>query len=324
MIPLPTPSRPSLIETISGKQLGPDLQIWLGRFNELRSATPGLFAHRTTFLWKWLRAALELTTLGIVTDRRQATLALKSQFLLLSIIMDDVCDVARDEPLFERCARATEGHRSHDDAIERIVVDLAAAVRHGMRRAPNWAQLEGTVHQAWTDWLHGFRDSLELARSGRGTHNAWTLHMESVPHTTGVLMSAVIDLLFAAEPVNPESIQNAGAVFRRTQQMAQIGNWLTTWRREIMSGDLSSGVVTLSLVGNAAAEHALVAETAENSARVALIAETGVERQLLELWGVLRDQAQALADAARGMDLRDYVDRFTMLLAMQYACVGRT
>ena len=60
-------------------------------------------------------------------------------------------------------------------------------------------------------------------------------------HNMIVYLMNDIDLM-ASTKINKEELPHLRKAFWHAQQMARVGNWLSTWKREIKEKDFSSGV----------------------------------------------------------------------------------
>lgn len=114
---------------------------------------------------------------------------------------------------------------------------------------------------------------------------------------TMLFVYADIDLLHSPTFETGE-LSSLRRLLWNAQRMARIGNWITTWERELAEEDFSSGVVVSALEGRIVTEQELTAfrsnrSADERGAIVERIRDRGVEDALMDRW------REAYADARR-------------------------
>jgi hypothetical protein len=89
------------------------------------------------------------------------------------------------------------------------------------------------------------------------------------------------------------------------QELARIGNWLTTWEREVREGDYTAGIVVLALE-----EGIVTPETLQQSpeAAVAAIQDSDVEARFRQRWRTKHANVRTREFDTESVDLRGLVD----------------
>lgn len=100
-------------------------------------------------------------------------------------------------------------------------------------------------------------------------------------------------------------------VIRRAQRMVRIGNWITTWERELAEGDFTSGVIVYTLENDiiSAAELRALRSSGgdEDVERIAdRIREHPVEDVFLRAWREELTAAQAFEAELDSVDVEAY------------------
>jgi hypothetical protein len=139
--------------------------------------------------------------------------------------------------------------------------------------------------------------------------------------TVGLTM---VDLMYAPD-FEMHDLRPLRQMLYRAMEMWRIGNWLMTWRRELVEGDHSSAVVITALAEGIVTEEELAAiesgdlspeETAER------IEAAGIEDALLSEWVRRRDAILSRADRFESIDIEALVGAAEKVLATQLASQG--
>nr|MCU0495200.1 hypothetical protein [Chloroflexaceae bacterium] len=305
---------------------------------------PDIYERRTNYLWKWVQCAFQITSLKLADETMHTSNVLKCHSAFLTILLDDICDNARSEVIFERAVQAMQGELPDDDSdLYDMIRDVWRMVQQELQATPNYRLLKPYLEAAYGQWLDSFRYSLHLALDNGAANQTpfaqayatapgylvaaraaadWQRYLHVIPHTIHVYLSGLIDLLFVPG-LQPEHIKPLTQIFLLTQQMSQIGNWVTTWERELPHGDFSSGLVIYALARGWVQLEDLAAR-ADVARLAAALRACPARDDLLKLWSDARAQAAALAEATRLPALAGYVDRFSTILHMQLASEGLT
>lgn len=289
---------------------------FLACFENIQTEYPGTFSHRTDYFWKWIQVAFQIQTFRIPSEHFIASNSLKCRSAAIAIILDDICDNANDQALFESCLDSLRGVNTKSPTdLHTMLQQNWAAVREALALSPNYALLRNDIEQAYGMLVDGFRYGLAVLEKQCTPLDGSDL-LENIAHTTHVYLAGLIDLLFVPG-LRFHQIENCKRVFIATQKMAQIGNWVATWEREIKQGDFTSGVAWL------AREKGLI-DASEGNLDILIqrIKQSGIERHFLEQWDVLRQACYQIGEQNNNLFTKDYVDGFSIILAMQLAGRG--
>lgn len=293
------------------------------RVVELSAEYDRLIGVRDDFVWRWIYSLLPSFRLTCVADSYQPVVREQKTILTLFItLLDDVAEHDGDKATFEQARNVPFPHQTVDTSRSDVDTDTVKLAErlwtafeeplHDAPRGPEFLDvLRYDVRQALNamdyTWLVGNNPSAaNLAESYRyGTHN-----MIMYPY-------ANVDLMHA-----PEFDRADLAVLRETlgelQRLARIGNWMTTWEREIEEGDYSSGVVVAALETGLfdPAELPETPSEAEAKRYVEAIADHGLESRFNSEWHERFEKLRAETPDAESVDLDALVEG--MLTVFEY------
>lgn len=104
------------------------------------------------------------------------------------------------------------------------------------------------------------------------------------------------------------------------QQMARIGNWLSTWKRELREKDLSSGVFAYLLSKNLVSPDNLL-ELSEEEA-IELVDKAGVVEHFLTKWRENYWRVEEIGRNIKSVDIKKLLKGLENLLKFHLATEG--
>ncbi|WP_246982818.1 hypothetical protein [Halorientalis marina] len=286
-----------------------------------------LLGHRDRFLWKWIYSLFPSFRLSSVAPEHTARVRTQKTLLTMYVtVLDDVVEHDGDRETFEAAQRLRRG--GHDDpaAADGPAVDsdtLAFVDRL-------WRQFsDGIADAPRTD---DFRDVFEydleqtmnaIAYSAVVNENPRVANLTGArrygAHNMVMFPYADVDLMY--------SPSFASADFGRVrdllwdlQEMARIGNWLTTWEREIGEGDYTAGIVVFAVEEGIVTPAEL--ESADDEEVVERIKAHDVEQRFRKRW---QSQYRALEERefdAETVDLDRLVDGMETVFEYHLASRG--
>ena len=146
-------------------------------------------------------------------------------------------------------------------------------------------------------------------------------------HNMGVCAFADVDLMYADAPDLGGELSTFRSAVHTAGRMARIGNWLSTWERELREGDASSGVVVAALERGILDPGELSdlgagPDDGEAARAVERIEAHGLDTELLAEWN---DHHRRLAEAAgriEAVDLGPFVEGTEDVLRYHLASRG--
>ena len=210
------------------------------------------FGDRDRFLWRWIYSLFPEFTLSSVSSEHEHHVRVQKTVLTMYVtVLDDLIEHHDDSRTFDEARRLVRDPANVDP--ERAAVDaeqfafierlwqtfedgVADAPRHSefadifeydIRQTTNAMEYSAVVNR------HPHMANLSGAKQ-YGAHN-----MVMFPY-------ADVDLMYSPT-FEFDDFGPLRDLLWDLQEMARIGNWLTTWEREIHEGDYTAGIVVLAL-----------------------------------------------------------------------------
>ncbi|MFC7069586.1 hypothetical protein [Halobaculum lipolyticum] len=282
---------------------------------------------RDRFVWKWIYDLFPAFTLSSVpaehADRVRTT---KTLFTVFITLLDDVAERDGDARTFDRIRRAVRcrvdagGDRDvgggaaedGDDggdgdgraAVVEFAVDLWATVERRLATAPRYDEFADVfgydLRQALNamEYSRVVNDHLAIANLGGATHYD--------SHNMVMFPYADVDVMHSPG-FDPAEFGAVRELIWDLQEMARIGNWLTTWEREVAEGDYSAGVVVYALRNGIVTREELAAAADGDTAAVDRIHAHDVEGVFLADWHSLNRSVRERRFETDSVDLDAFV-----------------
>ena len=287
---------------------------------------------RDRFLWKWAHHLFPKFTLSCVDPaHRAATRDAKLVGLIFVSVLDDIAEIQQDAATFEEAAKIPFAHRSVNrdrDGVDREVLDFATVL---------WERFEPTLTESPRADEFGGIAEFDLEQTINSMRYSYVTNRD-IEFVTGSELEtydahnmmlygfADVDLLYSPS-FDRSEMGSLRRVVERAQRMVRIGNWITTWERELLEGDFTSGVVVYALENDIVTAEELAAiredpETAAVEDVVESIRGHGVEGVFLDRWRDELEQARSYQGSVDSVDLASYLDGIETVMEYHLASRG--
>ena len=283
------------------------------------------FGDRDRFLWKWIHALFPEFTLSSVAEEHFAHVRAQKTVLTMYVtVLDDLLERHGD-------------HRTFDEA-RKLPVDGATP---DPDRAAVDAETFAFVERVWETFEEGladaprydeFADVFDYDRRQAETAIEYSGILSENPHLANLTGARRVEahnmVLFAYTDVD----LMYSPAFDRTdfgslrdllwdlQEMARIGNWLTTWERELAEGDYSAGVVVLALQEGVVSPEEV--REGGHDELVERIRDHGIEDRFRRRWSRLYRAARNRRLHAESVDVDRLVDGMETVYQFHVATRG--
>ena len=235
-------------QRVNGVTLPPTARTFADRYDRV-------VGDRDRFLWKWIHNLFDKFTLTSVPSRaRGAVYEQKTLLTMFVTVLDDLAESDADQGTFDAGrwipfeVDATEQEGSAAGEVDGEVLDYLADL---------WDEIDATLWDAprYAEFVDLFEYDLRqtcnaMAYSGLVNDNPAIANRAETERHDAYNMTmfpyAGIDLMHSPSFDRAE-LGALRSILCDLQQMARIGNWVTTWERELAEGDISSGVVVCAL-----------------------------------------------------------------------------
>lgn len=280
--------------------------------SDLTTEYTARIGHRNGFIWKWLYAVFPPIRLSTVDDSRTEIVRCQKVLLTLFItLLDDLTDVHGDKQTFDQARKIPFPGTTADsstDGVQQSYLEFAQTV---------WDAFHSTLTDAarYDEFKNVF--FYDLRQAINAMDYGWLLNdYPELTNTTGsdiygphnmVLFGyAAIDLMHSPN-FNCADLGILRECIWDAQRLARIGNWVTTWEREIREGDYTSGVVIRALTNGVVTIEELESDAVPDAQLITRIHDEDIEEQYLNEWDDLYAELLNRNYRTKSVDIPAYV-----------------
>lgn len=283
---------------------------------------------RNVFIWKWLYNVFKYYELDVVPDDiSEETRTIKTLLAMYITIIDDVAEENHDRATFEqiRTIPTSVTTQSSPSTVVSPTVSIESDIWETMMKklsqTPMYDEFEHLfiydIHQAMNSAYYSMITNETIHNNNLNVMTQTGLSNYD-SHNMCFFSLLDVDLMIATE-LDTADIALVREVHWDAQQMARIGNWVSTWKREIHEEDFSSGVVARALHKNITSIEQL---RNDPIAAIDVIEDSTIESDFIERWKYLKTRIQSVDDTANSVDLRHLADRMETIMSFHLASEG--
>jgi hypothetical protein len=311
---------PRIVRDMTRTELPAELDPLLDHYAAVTDDRDGL-------LWQWLYYVFPSFRLSSVADEHAAdTRKAKFCFSLFMTVLDDLSERHRDKETFEqgrklpfettRCDPDAPGVDGESLALLRDAWDRTETYLDRAPRRDEFRELfEFDLRQSLNtmDYNRLVNDGPQLA-SPRGAE---------LYDTHNMLLYVYVDVDLAFSPgFDRADLATLRDVTWDAQRLARIGNWVTTWERELDECDYTSRVVIEALDRGVVTEAEIRDPSVPNATIASRIRAAGIEREHLLTWNETYRRLVTREYDVDTVDLHAFVDGMRHLLEVDVKARG--
>lgn len=309
----------AITDSIRKVEFSPYLAKWIEAYE-----TAG---QRGRFLWQWCLKGVGITTLPSVhPELSQHIMETKMLSILFGTLIDDIADREQDREMLEmaismagedwpeeRLGLWDARRRSCLEVIARIWSEVWGRCR-GYPRFPEFEQLLRFDNQ---QILNAMRFALLVNQ--RPSMLNIIEHDLYQPHNMQIMFMASVDLC-ASSGFDMDELGHAREIFWHAQRMGRIGNMITTWEREVLDRDFTSGIFAHGIHKNILNADDLRSLPAHEIMSMLETAEC--QEHFIREWNFHREQMARKIENVRSVDLSAYLSGFEELIKFHLGSRG--
>lgn len=313
-------SRPDIVDQMNAVSLPARLEGLIDRYETVTS-------DRNPLLWDWLYFVFPSFRLSTVPDgHAEETRNAKFCFSLYMTVLDDLSERHLDRETFEQGRKipfdTTAAHSDApgaDSASVGLLEEAWELTEHYLDAAPNGEDFRELFE-------FDLRQSLNTMDYNRLVNQAPLLSNTQgaeLYDTHNMLLYIYVDIDLAFSPGFAQAdLAMLREVTWDAQRLARIGNWVTTWERELDENDYTSAVITEAIRRDVVTVAELEGDHVPNEIVARRIADAGIEREFLLRWNsTYRDLLDREYDT-ESVDIPSFVEGMRHLLEVDVKARG--
>ncbi len=247
--------------------------------NEYNKASTGLKIKRKEYLWKWIMVGFRATTI-LNRSNKYYNESEKSKFIsvLLIVLLDDLAENLQNKNLLNLANAIVlkefdhfiehgavsqntflKPSGSYSPAEKKYLFFIQKTTRKiliNLNSLPNFNPLKHVFCKYWQKVIECFDFTLNTNNFVKNQSVPkvekyfkslkYSRYTEIFGHNMHVILAMIIDLMCLTK-IDKKEIKLIIKISEEAQAMGRIGNWLSTWKREIAEKDFSNGILIYSV-----------------------------------------------------------------------------
>jgi len=285
-----------------------------------------LVGDRDRFLWQWIHSLLPSFTLSSVDDRHPSRVrSLKTTLTMYVTVLDDLLERRGDRRTFREACKLAEPGASADPARAAVDAETFAFIERvwtvvddGIDEAPRGEEFADVFAYDLRQTANAIEYSALVSERPHLANLSGARRFEA--HNMNLFAYIDVDLMYSPA-FDPEDLGPLRDLCWDLQEMARIGNWLTTWERELTEGDYSAGVVVLAIQEGLVSPEE-IRSAADPDAIAERIRENDVESHFSRRWARLYQDARSRDNSVDSVDVDSLVDGMETVYEYHLASEG--
>jgi hypothetical protein len=282
---------------------------------------------RDELLWQWLYYVFPSFRLSsVAAAHAETTRKAKFCFSLFMTVLDDLSERHRDKETFEQGRKIPFESTRCDPDAPGVDGESLSLLRHAwdltekyLERAPR----RGEFRELFEFDLRQSLNTMDYNRLVNDGPQLASPQGAEMYDTHNMLLYVYVDIDLAFSPgFDRADLATLRDVTWDAQRLARIGNWVTTWERELDECDYTSRVVIEALERGIITEAEIRSDDVPNDALVRRVKAAGIEREHLLTWNETYRKLVSREYDVDSVDIHAFVDGMRHLLEVDVKARG--
>ena len=306
----------NILEKVFSYELTPNVKKFAEEYKQM-------YGKRSDFLWKWLGVVYRDTgvTLSTVNTKYLDSITdTKIIFTMLFSILDDVSEFYKDGELMEELLEIICENNSTNPYKNRKTAHFKKLWNHfnkEIQKLPRYDDFKDMFNYDLKQMVNSVRFSY-LMNEKPQYMNLQEMEFYGSFNMIVFLLNG-IDLM-ASPDFDEKELTHMRTVFWNAQQMARIGNWLSTWKREVEEDDVCSGVFAYALSKNVITVDDL--NNMKGDKIIKKIENSDMQDYFINTWQDKFDNIKDLKSSIKSVDMNQYIKGLETLIKLHMASEG--
>ncbi len=305
------------VETIQKIKLPPELQKWVKEYEKV--------GDRDEFIWKWTYRIVQIITLPTIIRKYQKSVwEIKTLILIMfAVLLNDAADKLQNKvllnelmkiPFLENCIKFGYLNQKEKKYLF-FTKKLWNYISHTIKRYPRYKEFKDIFNFDIVQVLSGSQHDYLITKNYYFINK--TEYWLYPPHTMVAIVSGMLDLMCSSK-FNIQELRIIREVLWQAQKMARIGNWLSSWKKEIEEEDFTSGVFAYAIDSGALSVNDFKKENKLEI--IKKIESSKIEKKLLKEWAQCYDEINNLNKKIKSVDVERFLFGLKKLLVSELSC----
>lgn len=306
-------------EKIRKIELPSEIKNWVKEYEKV--------GERSDYIWKWLYRMFQIVHLFKSPDQYKRSLWRDKVLITIFVAqLDDVADKTKDKTLLNELLKIPQMEKDSEPIFssngDKKYFDFTLRIWNrtlsNIKKYPRFKEFREVFYFDINQVLNAVKYSY-LVNTNTALINK-TEYLFYLPYNMVTMVYSILDLMCS----NNFEVKNLGTlreILIFSQRMARIGNWVSTWEREIQEGDFTNGIIAYGVKSS----NIDIKEFKELSVpqKIEKIKNSGLERKLLKEWEEYYNKIlERHNDPENFIDIKEFSSRLKKFLGYHLISVG--
>jgi len=275
------------IKTIQKVKLPIDLRKWIEEYEKI--------GERDRFIWKWLYKINKIWVHPSIQPKYSLSLAkIKTLYNMFIVLIDDVAEDKNKERLLNKLLliSSTQNKIKQLQDYELILeekkylqftIKVWKTIIKTIKIYPHYNEFRDLFFYDTDQFLNAVKYTNNILKHPYFINS--TEYWLYIPHSMQIMIDFDLDAMCSSKNILKNIKNDIGTIrpiILCLQKMGRIGNWITTWEREVKNNDLTSIVVPYA-IENQILEYKDIQSTDKNKI-IKKIKSSFIEKRILKEW----------------------------------------
>ena len=288
-------------EAVLKTKLPLEIQKWVREYEKI--------GERDIFLWKWMYKAVQLITSPTISKKYQKSLlGVKTLIIMFVTLLDDIADKTRKKILLDELLKTpleqADIKFNRLNQNEKKYLNTARTlwnyIKKTIKKYPRYKEFKNVFEYDITQVINEMRYAYLVNESPHLiNHIEYRIYLA---YNMQSFVSYTVDLM-CSPSFNIRNLRLLREIIWWIQKMAKLGNWISTWERELKEKDFTSGVFAYAVdTGALTADELMQGDT---SKIIQKIKSVKAEETLLKEWEQCYWEVEKLSKKIRMIDIKE-------------------
>ncbi len=270
------------IEEVQKVELPEEVQRWVKEYEEI--------GERSEFIWMWLWKMFQITKLPISPKKHEKTLlTIKVLLTMFIVLLDDIADKGGSKKMLDEMSKIPFVLTCDYKGFNKI------EKKHLKKASSLWKYLEAQIkklpeYESYKEiFEYDLRQVINAMRySSLVNKNHYLLNKtecwQFMPYNMAALVYSGLDLMCVNSPMVDKNMGKIREIIIYSQKMARIGNWISTWEREIYEKDFTNIVFIYAIIDYNFLRFKDLSGKGNEEKIIQKIKSSKIENELFESW----------------------------------------
>lgn len=290
------------IEKVNKMNLPMELKIWVEGYHKVGG-------ERNEFIWKWIYLISQVITISSVGEKYKRSLwEIKFLLIMFVVLLDDVSDKYKNRAIliellkipFDQGQINFQLFNEKDKDFINFTIKLWRHIESEYKNYPRYGEFSDIINFDIRQLLNAMEYAYLVNKDKH------LINKEEYYTYLSHNMQLIIDVMFDLSCSPCFDLKELGLVREVScyaQEMARIGNWISTWQREIGEDDFTSGVFAVALQRKIVNIEDL---NSKNTDLVKKIQDSGIEDEFLAEWEERYKKIDKLNSLVKTLDIGEF------------------